>query len=85
MPAGKAALKEIIDEHFHRPGWSPSAMELDVEDRAAAGGMRTVGGREVQGASGGFIDLVGGGRIPFHRVREVRSSGKAVYRRAGRR
>lgn len=82
MPAGKAKLKEIIDEHFHREGLSLFDLEVDVEDRAVAGGARTIRGTEIGGASGGFIDLVDGGRIPFHRVREVRSSGQAGYRRS---
>ena len=79
-PKGKPKLKEIVDAHLHREGLSPAMLEVLVEDRSALGGSRLVAGAEIRGASGGFIDLVDGGRIPFHRVREVRSAGKVVYR-----
>lgn len=81
MPGGKASLKEIVDEHLHRAGLAATMMEIEVEDRSVAGGRRTWLGAEVKGASGGFIDLVGGGRIPFHRVRKVTSKGAVVYAR----
>lgn len=84
MPAGKARLKEIVDGHMHREGFSLAMLEIEVEDRVVASGLRTVKGIEVAGASGGFLDMVDGGRIPFHRVRAVRSAGKEIYRRGGK-
>lgn len=70
-----------MDEQLHRDGLAPSLMEVEVEDRTARGGTRIVPGGEVRGAHGGFIDLKDGSRIPFHRVRMVRSAGRIVYER----
>jgi uncharacterized protein (UPF0248 family) len=82
VPKGKAALKELVDEHLHRPGLAPADLEVWVADRMAEGGVRVVGGAEIAGARGGFVDLRDGGRIPFHRVLSVRSRGSVVYERA---
>ena len=56
-------------------------MVIEVEDRAVEGGTREIRGDEVAGAHGGFIDLVGGGRVPFHRVRAVRRRSERLYER----
>jgi len=74
-------LKEIIDEHLHRPGFRGEWLEVEVADRAAVGGRRAIQGAEIKGASGGFIELSDGARIPMHRVRIVRSRGAIVYER----
>lgn len=68
-----------MDEHLHREGLSLSSLEVEVEDRSSRGGTRVVPGPEIRGAHGGFIDLKDGSRIPFHRVRLVRSQGRIVY------
>ena len=81
MPAGKARLKEIVDEHLHREGYARAWLEVEVADRTAKGGSRVLKGGEISGASGGFLDLDDGGRVPFHRVREVRSRGEVLYSR----
>lgn len=52
---------------------------MEVEDRTAEGGTRVIRGEETAGAHGGFIDLADGGRVPFHKVRRVRSRGRVVY------
>ncbi len=81
IPKGKARLKEIIDEHLHREGFAAVDLAIEVEDRIAAGGARTIYGNEVTGAHGGFIDLEGGGRVPFHKVRRVLSGARVLYTR----
>lgn len=81
MPGGKARLKEIVDEHLHRDGFSPEWLEVEVADRFAVGGVRTIRGPEISGASGGFLELKDGGRVPLHRVRAVRSRGTVTYHR----
>jgi uncharacterized protein (UPF0248 family) len=54
-------------------------LAIEVEDRVAVGGTRRIVGTEVAGAHGGFIDLVDGGRVPFHKVRRVLSGPRVVY------
>ena len=84
MPRGKAALKELVDAHFHREGLAPADLEVVVADRAELSGDRRLPGEEIMGASGGFIELRDGARVPFHKVRAVRSKGKLVYERRAR-
>jgi uncharacterized protein (UPF0248 family) len=81
MPPGKPRLKEIVDEHLHRAGLSPADLVIVVADRTIEGGERALSGAEVAGAGGGFVDLKDGGRVPFHRVLQVRSKGRVVYER----
>ena len=81
MPAGKAKLKEIVDEHLHRAGLDLEMLEIDVDDRLSERGERTLAGSQVRGASGGFLEMADGGRIPFHRVARVRSGTAIVYER----
>jgi uncharacterized protein (UPF0248 family) len=82
VPGGKAKLRAIIDEHLHREGRSMGDLVFEVADRAVAGGCRALGGSGIAGASGGFIELRGGGRIPFHKVRRVTRARDVLYRRA---
>jgi uncharacterized protein (UPF0248 family) len=84
MPGGKAKLKAIIDEHLHREGRSMADLVVEVDDRSVVGGSRLVPGKEIAGASGGFIDMKDGGRIPFHKVRCVTDKTGALYDRRGR-
>ena len=83
MPGGKAKLKAIIDEHLHREGRSIGDLVIKVEDRAVAFGSRLLPGGDIVGASGGFIDLQGGGRIPFHKVIRVTDKDGVLYERPG--
>jgi uncharacterized protein (UPF0248 family) len=78
MPGGKARQNEIVDEHLHRDGFSAECPEVDVADRVAEGGVRTIHGAEIVGASGGFLGLRNGGCVPLHRALVVRSRGAIV-------
>lgn len=84
MPGGKAKLKAIIDEHLHREGRSIADLVVEVEDRAVERGSRPLSGADIAGASGGFIEMADGGRIPFHKVRRVKDKERVLYDRPGR-
>ncbi|HEX9709745.1 MAG TPA: hypothetical protein VGB42_07280 [Candidatus Thermoplasmatota archaeon] len=79
VPKGKPAIKEIVDEHLHRPGASPAALTLRVRDRRAPSGTAALPGTDISGVHGGFIELRDGRRVPLHRVVEVRSGGRRLW------
>lgn len=85
MPAGKARVKEIFDEHAHRKGLRPGDLEVEVADRRTASGVRVLSGEEILGARRGFLELRDGGSVPFHRIRKMSARGRVLYERRGAR
>ncbi len=52
-----------------------------VVDRGATDGERLIGPPEVVGRDRSYLHLVGGGRIPYHRVLEVWNRDRLVWRK----
>jgi uncharacterized protein (UPF0248 family) len=85
MPGGKPRIKSIVDEHLHRAGLTPADLRIEVADRMAPSGVRTVSGEEIVAARGGFLEMRDGASVPFHKVRRMTSRGKTVYERGASR
>jgi len=56
-------------------------LEFLVIDRGAPGDRRVLASPEVEGRDRSYLHLTGGGRVPYHRVLEVRRDGEVLWRR----
>jgi uncharacterized protein (UPF0248 family) len=83
VPAGKARVKEIFEEHVHRKGLEPGDLMVEVADRKTASGVRVLNGEQILAARGGFLELRDGGSVPYHKVRRMTSRGSVRYDRQG--
>jgi len=76
-------LHELLSQLEWSEGLPWDQLEFLVIDRGAPGDMRLIGSPEVVGRDRSYLHLDGGGRIPYHRVVEVRVSGRVVWSREG--
>ena len=79
----KPAIKEVFDEYGHTQGFSPAMLQFDVEDRMAPAGARTLSGAGIIGVTRGFLEMRDGGRIPLHKVLEIRRGALVLFKRPG--
>lgn len=56
-------------------------LEFLIIDRGSEDDRRLLSAPEVTGRDRSYLHLEGGGRVPYHRVLEVRREGKVLWRR----
>lgn len=76
-------LHELLSQLEWSQGIPWDQLEFLVVDRGAPGDLRLVRSPEVVGRDRSYLHLAGGGRVPYHRVVEVRASGRVVWSRDG--
>ncbi len=76
-------LHELLSQLEWSEGLPWDRLEFLIVDRGAPDGLRLVGSPEVVGRDRSYLHLAGGGRVPYHRVVEVRSSGRVLWSRGG--
>ena len=63
--------REILNELKWHPERSLESAEITYEHRGAPGDHVTISGREIEELGRSFF-CVGGSRIPYHRIRDIR-------------
>jgi uncharacterized protein (UPF0248 family) len=76
-------LHELLSELEWRAGLKVESLRFLIVDRGSPGDVRSVSSPELVGRDRSYLHLEGGGRIPFHRVLEVRVGEKVVWSRDG--
>ena len=56
-------------------------LEFMIIDRGAPDDRRSLASPEVEGRDRSYLHLMGGGRVPYHRVLEVLKDGEVLWRR----
>ena len=74
-------LHEVLSQLEWAEGIHLDALTFLVVDRGAVDGVRVMGAPEVVGRDKSYLHLEGGGRVPYHRVLEVRSGERVVWAR----
>ena len=74
-------LHELLSQLEWAEGVPLEALSFLVVDRGAPGGVRLLTSPEVEGRDRSYLHLMGGGRIPYHRVLEVRSGDRVIWSR----
>jgi uncharacterized protein (UPF0248 family) len=65
-------IHEVLSELVWAEGLTLEELTFLIIDRGAPGDRRTISFPEVVDRDRSYLHLAGGGRIPFHRVLEVR-------------
>lgn len=84
LPSRQSAsvpLHEVLSQLEWAEGVPLEDLTFLVVDRGAVGGVRVMGAPEVVGRDRSYLHLDGGGRVPYHRVLEVRSGERVVWAR----
>ena len=76
-------LHELLSELEWRAGLAVDSLEFLVVDRGSPGDARVVSAPELVGRDRSYLHLAGGGRIPYHRVLEVRAGQRVLWSRDG--
>jgi uncharacterized protein (UPF0248 family) len=76
-------LHELLSELEWRAGLKVKNLEFLIVDRGSPGDVRSVSAPELVGRDRSYLHLDGGGRIPYHRVLEVRVGKRVVWSREG--
>ncbi|MCJ2540942.1 MAG: RNA repair domain-containing protein [Candidatus Thermoplasmatota archaeon] len=74
-------LHEVLSQLEWGDGVALKELEFLVIDRGAPDDRRVLAAPEVEGRDRSYLHLGGGGRVPYHRVLEVRSAGRVLWRR----
>lgn len=74
-------LHEVLSGLEWGEGIKLEELEFLVIDRGSAGDRRLLAPPEVTGRDRSYLHLEGGGRVPYHRVLEVRREGHVLWRR----
>ena len=77
-------LREVLDALEWKEGIPLGELEFLVVDRQAEGGERLLSGGQVTGRDRSWLHLSEGGQLPYHRVLEVRTAGRVVWKRRDR-
>ena len=76
-------LHEVLSRLEWGEGITLEDLEFLVIDRGSEGDRRVLAAPEVTGRDRSYLHLEGGGRVPYHRVLEVRREGPVLWRRHG--
>ena len=74
-------LHEVLSRLEWKEGIALEDLEFLVVDRGGEGDRRVMAAPEVTGRDRSYLHLEGGGRVPYHRVLEVRREGHVLWRR----
>jgi uncharacterized protein (UPF0248 family) len=74
-------LHEVLSRLEWSEGISLENLSFLIVDRGAPGDRRLLSPPEVVGRDRSYLHLEGGGRVPYHRVVEVRAGERLVWRR----
>ncbi len=74
-------LHELLSQLQWGDGVPLEELEFVVVHRGAPGDRRVLTAPEVVGRDRSYLHLEGGGVIPYHRVLEVRRSGRVLWSR----
>ena len=74
-------LHEVLSQLEWGDGIALEELEFLVIDRGAPDDRRVLAAPEVGGRDRSYLHLEGGGRVPYHRVLEVRRAGRVLWRR----
>jgi uncharacterized protein (UPF0248 family) len=74
-----------LHEFLSKPEWGEGIpldeLEFTVVHRGAPGDIRSLTAPEVVGRDRSYLHLEDGGRVPYHRVLEIRREGRTLWRR----
>lgn len=74
-------LHRVLSQLEWGEGIDPRRLEYLVTDRGAPDDRRVLAAPEVTGRDRSYLHLSGGGRVPYHRVLEVRMEGRVLWAR----
>ncbi len=74
-------LHRVLSQLEWGEGIDPHQLEYLVVDRGAPDDRRVLSYPEVTGRDRSYLHLSGGGRVPYHRVLEVRMEGRVLWAR----
>ena len=74
-------LHEVLSQLEWGDGVALEELEFLVIDLGAPDDWRVLAAPEVGGRDRSYLHLEGGGRVPYHRVLEVRRAGRVLWRR----
>lgn len=74
-------LHRVLSQLEWGEGVALEELEFLIIDRGAPDDQRILTPLEVEGRDRSYLHLVGGGRVPYHRVVEIRRAGKVLWDR----
>ena len=77
-------MHEVLSRLEWGEGITLDSLSFLILDRGAPGDKRLLVPPEVVGRDRSYLHLEGGGRIPYHRVLEIRDEGRVVWSREAR-
>jgi uncharacterized protein (UPF0248 family) len=78
---GGMSLHKVLSQLEWAEGIALDRLQFVVVDRGAPDDRRLLEAPEVVGRDRSYLHLQGGGRIPYHRVLEIRTDDRVIWRR----
>jgi uncharacterized protein len=71
--------KRILDMLIWHPGMDPKNCKVTYSHRGLKGNLKTIPATDIQVLEGGFMIMVDGAMVPFHRIVKIECDNQLIW------
>lgn len=73
--------KRILDMLIWHPEKDIRRCQVTYSHRGLKGNLKTIPATDIQGLEGGFMIMVDGAMVPYHRIIKIECDGKIIWKK----